>query len=136
MDCYLLTSNSAFEKLLNEQEPDVICYLGWKHISWEAMFLTLNYWDTDLANFLCEEFTDFNPEIHLLDANGLSLQVARYLYAMQKEDLRDLYHAFMETAAVAEDLLTLTRSERITVVAELWHWSINDVRRVDLISAN
>jgi hypothetical protein len=100
------------------------------------MFLTLNYWDTDLANFLCEEFTDFNPEIHLLDTNGLSLQVARYLYAMQKEDLRDLYHAFMETAAVAEDLLTLTRSERITLVAELWHWSISDVRRVDLISAN
>lgn len=55
---------------------------------------------------------------------------------MQNEDLRDLYHAFMETAAVAEDLLTLTRSERISVVAELWHWSVNVVRRVDLISAN
>lgn len=55
---------------------------------------------------------------------------------MQKEDLRDLYHAFMQTAAVAEDLLTLTRSERIAVVAELWHWSVKDVRRVDLISAN
>ena len=74
--------------------------------------------------------------VQLLDANGLSLHVARYLYAMQKEDLRDLYHAFMNTQAVAEDLLTLTRSERISVVAELWHWSVNDVRRVDLISAN
>ncbi len=55
---------------------------------------------------------------------------------MQKEDLRDLYQTFMNTQAVAEDLLTLTRSERITVVVELWHWSISDVRRVDLISAN
>ena len=74
--------------------------------------------------------------VQLLDANSFSLRVARYLYAMQKEDLRDLYHAFMESAAVAEDLLTLTRNERISVVAELWHWSVNDVRRMDLISAN
>ncbi len=66
----------------------------------------------------------------------LTLEVARYLYAMQNDEIRELYHTFIDKEELVADLMLLNRNERIGLFVELLDWNLLDLHRVNLIIAN
>jgi hypothetical protein len=109
--------------------------MGWEFSSWSVMFMTLLYHDENLAIYLEFEFEDFSVQ-QSYNGQSTSLNVARFLYAMDKEDLRNLYYEFIDKDEVISDLMILNRKERIELIADRLDWKTDDVCRLDLILAN
>lgn len=135
MDLFLITNNTSFENFLNDQDEDTIRKMGWEFSDRVVMFMTLFFHDEKLAEYLEQEYNDFCVINHHLQ-DAVSIEVARYLYAMNNDDLRDLYYYFVNKEDVISDLMLLNRSERIDLIADRLDWKADDVRRIDLISAN
>jgi hypothetical protein len=118
-----------------DQDEETIRTLGWEFSDWVVMFMTLFFHDEQLAEYLENEHEDFYiPNYQLQDA--VSMEVARYLHAMNKDDLRDLYHTFIDKDEIISDLMLLKREERINLIADRLDWRVDDLRRIDFISAN
>jgi hypothetical protein len=55
---------------------------------------------------------------------------------MQNDEIRELYHTFIDTEELIADLMLLNRNERIGLFVELLDWNPSDLHRVNLITAN
>lgn len=135
MNSCLITNNDSFKSFLLDEEDDTIRTMGWEFSSWSVMFMTLLYHDENLAIYLEFEFEDFSVQ-QSYNGQSTSLNVARFLYAMDKEDLRNLYYEFIDKDEVISDLMILNRKERIELIADRLDWKTDDVCRLDLILAN
>jgi hypothetical protein len=109
--------------------------MGWKFTSREVMFMTLFYHEEKLQEHLENEYDDF-PISKNECQEVLTLKVARYLYAMQNDEIRELYHTFIHKEELIADLMLLNRFERIGLLEELLDWNPSDLHRINLIAAN
>jgi hypothetical protein len=109
--------------------------MGWKFTSREVMFMTLFYHEEKLQEHLVNEYDDF-PISKNECQEVLTLEVARYLYAMQNDEIRELYHTFICKEELIADLMLLNRIERIGLLVELLDWNPFDLHRINLITAN
>jgi hypothetical protein len=135
MDTFLLTNDSYFKNFLQDQNEEKIRIMGWKFTSREVMFMTLFYHEEKLQEHLENEYDDF-PISKNECQEVLTLKVARYLYAMQNDEIRELYHTFIEQEELIADLMLLNRLERIGLLVELLDWNPSDLHRINLITAN
>jgi hypothetical protein len=135
MDTFLLTNDSYFKNFLQDQNEEKIRIMGWKFTSREVMFMTLFYHEEKLLEHLENEYDDF-PISKNQCQEVLTLEVARYLYAMQNDEIRELYHTFIEQEELIADLMLLNRLERIGLLVELLDWNPSDLHRINLITAN
>ena len=135
MDTFLLTNDSYFKNFLQDQNEETIRIMGWKFTSREVMFMTLFYHEEKLQEHLVNEYDDF-PISKNQCQEVLTLEVARYLYAMQNDEIRELYHTFIEQEELIADLMLLNRFERIGLLEELLDWNPSDLHRINLIAAN
>ncbi len=135
MDTFLLTNDSYFKNFLQDQNEETIRIMGWKFTSREVMFMTLFYHEEKLQEHLANEYDDF-PISKNECQEVLTLEVARYLYAMQNDEIRELYHTFIEQEELIADLMLLNRIERIGLYVELLDWNPFDLHRINLITAN
>ncbi len=135
MDTFLLTNDSYFKNFLQDQNEETIRIMGWKFTSREVMFMTLFYHEEKLQEHLENEYDDF-PISKNQCQEVLTLEVARYLYAMQNDEIRELYHTFIEKEELITDLMLLNRFERIGLLVELLDWNPSDLHRINLITAN
>ena len=135
MDTFLLTNDSYFKNFLQDQNEEKIRIMGWKFTSREVMFMTLFYHEEKLLEHLENEYDDF-PISKNQCQEVLTLEVARYLYAMQNDEIRELYHTFIEQEELIADLMLLNRLERIGLLVELLDWNPSDLNRINLITAN
>ena len=135
MDTFLLTNDSYFKNFLQDQNEETIRIMGWKFTSREVMFMTLFYHEEKLLEHLENEYDDF-PISKNQCQEVLTLEVARYLYAMQNDEIRELYHTFIEQEELIADLMLLNRFERIGLLEELLDWNPFDLHRINLITAN
>jgi hypothetical protein len=132
---FQLTNDSYFKNFLQDQEEETIRIMGWKFTSREVMFMTLFYHEEKLLEHLENEYDDF-PISKNECQEVLTLEVARYLYAMQNDEIRELYHTFIEQEELIADLMLLNRFERIGLLEELLDWNPSDLHRINLIAAN
>jgi hypothetical protein len=135
MDTFLLTNDSYFKYFLQDQNEETIRIMGWKFTSREVMFMTLFYHEEKLQEHLENEYDDF-PISKNQCQEVLTLEVARYLYAMQNDEIRELYHSFIDKEELIADLMLLNRNERIGLFVELLDWNPFDLHRINLITAN
>ena len=135
MDTFLLTNDSYFKNFLKDQNEETIRIMGWKFTSREVMFMTLFYHEEKLQKHLENEYDDFPISKNQCE-EVLTLEVARYLYAMQNDEIRELYHTFIEKKELITDLMILNRFERIGLLVELLDWDPFDLHRINLITAN
>jgi hypothetical protein len=135
MDTFLLTNDSYFKNFLQDQEEETIRIMGWKFTSREVIFMTLFYHEEKLLEHLESEYDDF-PISKNQCKDVSTLKVARYLYAMQNDEIRELYHTFIEQEELIADLMLLNRIERIGLLEELLDWNPFDLHRINLITAN
>ena len=135
MDTFLLTNDSYFKNFLQDQNEETIRIMGWKFTSREVMFMTLFYHEEKLQEHLENEYDDF-PISKNECQEVLTLKVARYLYAMQNDEIRELYHTFIHKEELIADLMLLNRFERIGLLEELLDWNPSDLHRINLIAAN
>ena len=135
MDTFLLTHDSYFKNFLYDQNEETIRIMGWKFTSREVMFMTLFYHEEKLLELLENEYDDF-PISKNQCQEVLILELARYLYAMQNDEIRELYHTFIEQEELIADLMLLNRFERIGLLVELLDWNPSDLHRINLIAAN
>ena len=135
MDTFLLTNDSYFKNFLQDQNEETIRIMGWKFTSREVMFMTLFYHEEKLQEHLANEYDDF-PISKNECQEVLTLKVARYLYAMQNDEIRELYHTFIHKEELVADLMLLNRIERIGLYVELLDWNPFDLHRINLITAN
>ena len=135
MDTFLLTNDSYFKNFLQGQKEETIRIMGWKFTSREVMFMTLFYHEEKLQEHLENEYDDF-PISKNQCQEVLTLELARYLYAMQNDEIRELYHTFIEQEELIADLMLLNRFERIGLLVELLDWNSFDLHRINLIAAN
>jgi hypothetical protein len=132
---YLITNDASYKNFLLDQEEETIKILGWKYTDKIVMFMTLFYHDRDLAIYLDNKYDDFQvgPSV---STDVISLEVARYLYAMSDENLRESYYEFIDHKDIILDLMLLKRLERIELIADLLEWLSTDLIAIDFISAN
>jgi hypothetical protein len=97
--------------------------------------MTLFYHEEKLLEHLESEYDDF-PISKNQCQEVLTLEVARYLYAMQNDEIRELYHTFIDKEELIADLMLLNRNERIGLLVELLDWNPLDLHRINLITAN
>jgi hypothetical protein len=135
MDTFLLTNDSYFKNFLQDQDEETIRIMGWKFTSREVIFMTLFYHEEKLLEHLENKYDDF-PISKNQFQEVLTLEVARYLYAMQNDEIRELYHTFIEKEELITDLMILNRFERIGLLVELLDWNPFDLHRINLITAN
>jgi hypothetical protein len=135
MDTFLLTNDSYFKNFLKDQDEETIRIMGWKFTSREVIFMTLFYHDEKLLEHLENEYDDF-PISKNQCQEVLTLEVARYLYAMQNDEIRELYHTFIDKEEHIADLMLLNRFERIGLLVELLNWNPFDLHRINMITAN
>jgi hypothetical protein len=135
MDTFLLTNDSYFKNFLQDQDEETIRIMGWKFTSREVMFMTLFYLEENLVEHLENEYDDF-PISKNQCQDVLILEVARYLYSMQNDEIRELYHSFIDKEELIADLMLLNRIERIGLLVELLDWNPLDLHRINLITAN
>ncbi len=135
MDTFLLTNDSYFKNFLQDQNEETIRIMGWKFTSREVMFMTLFYHEEKLQEHLENEYDDF-PISKNQCQEVLTLELARYLYAMQNDEIRELYHTFIEQEELIADLMLLNRFERTGLLVELLDWNSFDLHRINLIAAN
>lgn len=135
MDTFLLTNDSYFKNFLQDQNEETIRIMGWKFTSREVIFMTLFYHEEKLLEYLGNEYDDF-PISKNQCQEVLTLEVARYLYAMHNDEIRELYHTFIQKDELITDLMLLNRLERIGLLAELLDWNSSDLCRINLITAN
>jgi hypothetical protein len=109
--------------------------MGWKFTSREVIFMTLFYHEEQLILHLGNEYDDFYISKNQCE-EVLTLEVARYLYAMQNAEIRELYHTFIDKEELIADLMLLNRFERIGLLVELLDWNPFDLHRINLITAN
>ncbi len=135
MDTFLLTNDSYFKNFLQDQEEETIRIMGWKFTSREVIFMTLFYHEEKLLEHLENEYDDFPISKNQCE-EVLTLELARYLYAMQNDEIRELYHTFIHKEELITDLMLLNRNERIGLLVELLDWNPFDLHRINLITAN
>ena len=135
MQTFLLTNDSYFKNFLKDQDEETIRIMGWKFTSREVMFMTLFYHEEQLVLHLGNEYDDFYISKNQCE-EVLTLEVARYLYAMQNDEIRELNHTFIGKEELIKDLMILNRSERIWLLVELLDWNPFDLHRINLITAN
>jgi hypothetical protein len=135
MDTFLLTNDSYFKNFLQDQNEETIRIMGWKFTSREVIFMTLFYLEEKLQEYLANEYVDF-PISKNQCQEVLTLEVARYLNAMQNDEIRELYHTFIHKEELITDLMLLNRIERIGLLEELLDWNPSDLHRINLITAN
>jgi len=135
MDTFLLTNDSYFKNFLKDQDEETIRIMGWKFTSREVIFMTLFYHDEKLLEHLENEYDDF-PISKNQCQEVLTLEVARYLNAMQNDEIRELYHTFIDKEEHIADLMLLNRFERIGLLVELLNWNPFDLHRINMITAN
>jgi hypothetical protein len=135
MDTFLLTNDSYFKNFLQDQVEETIRIMGWKFTSQEVIFMTLFYHEEKLLEHLESEYDDF-PISKNKCQEVLTLEVARYLYSMQNDEIRELYHTFIDKEELIADLMLLNRIERIGLLVELLDWNPLDLHRINLITAN
>lgn len=135
MNLNLITNDASFKNFLFGQDEETIQTFGGEYSDWVVMFMTLFFHDEQLAVYLQNEYEDFCLiNNHLQDV--VSIEVARFLYSMDKEDLRELYFVFIAKEEIISDLMLLNRSERIDLIAKHLNWKVDDLKRIDLITAN
>ena len=135
MDTFLLTNDSYFKNFLQGQKEETIRIMGWKFTSREVMFMTLFYHEEKLLEHLENEYDDFPISKNQCE-EVLTLELARYLYEMQNDEIRELYHTFIHKEELITDLMLLNRNERIGLLVELLDWNPFDLHRINLITAN
>jgi hypothetical protein len=136
MNQYLLSNNESFGAFLDKQDDQTILQMGLKYISWEGKFLTLVNMADHMAPIMFEKFLDFNVVYYLLSDYELSLEVARFLYDLDKKLFTDLYFECVDVNELRSDLIGTSKKERQKIIAEIHQWNFNDVHRMDLITAN
>jgi hypothetical protein len=135
MNLNLITNDTSFKNFLFGQDEETIQTFGRTYSDWVVMFMTLFFHDEQLAVYLQNKHEDFCLiNNHLQDV--VSIEVARFLYSMDKEDLRELYFVFIAKEEIISDLMLLNRSERIDLIAKHLNWKVDDLKRIDLITAN
>jgi len=135
MDAAFVSNHHSFEKFLLDQDDETIRSLGWEFSSWVVMFMTLFYYHEDLTKYLERKLCDFTSQPSEKKSNS-SLKVARYLYSMDKEHLRDLYIEFIQIHDIISDLMILNDNERIRLIAHQLNWKAEDLNRFNFISVN
>lgn len=135
MAIFLITNNTSFENFLKDQDEETIRTMGWEFCDRIVMFMTLFFRDEELAEYLERNDDNFQLTNHPLK-DAISIEVARYLYAMEKDDLKDLYYTFSTTEEIISDLMLLDSEERIDLIADRLDWDRDDLYRIDFISAN
>lgn len=136
MHQYLLSNNESFGTFLDEQDDQTILQMGLKYISWEGKFLTLVNMADYMAPIMFEKFLDFNIVYYLLSDYELSLEVARFLYDLDKKLFTDLYFECVDVNEIRSDLIGTSKKERQNIIAEIHKWNFDDISRMDLISVN
>lgn len=136
MQQYLLSNNESFGTFLDEQDDQTILQMGLKYISWEGKFLTLVNMAERMAPVMFEKFLDFNIVYYLLSDYELSLEVARFLYDLDKKLFTDLYFECVDVNEIRSDLIGTSKKERQNIIAEIHKWNFDDISRMDLISVN
>ena len=136
MQQYLLSNDESFSAFLDKQDDLTIFQLGLKYISWEGKFLTLVNMSDYMAPIMFEKFLDFNIVYYLLSDYELSLEVARFLYDLDKKLFTDLYFEYVDVNEIKSDLIGTSKKERQKIIAEIHQWNFNDIHRMDLISVN
>jgi hypothetical protein len=136
MHQYLLSNNESFGTFLDEQDDQTILQMGLKYISWEGKFLTLVNMAERMAPVMFEKFLDFNIVYYLLSDYELSLEVARFLYDLDKKLFTDLYFECVDVNEIRSDLIGTSKKERQNIIAEILKWNFDDISRMDLISVN
>jgi hypothetical protein len=136
MNQYLLTNNESFNAFLAKQDDKTILKLGMKYVSWEGKFLTLVNMDELIAPILYQQFEDFNVVYYSLNEFELSLEVARFLYHLDKKLFAEFYYNHVEVEEIKTDLIVTSKKERQNIIAEIYRWNFNDIVRMDVISAN
>jgi hypothetical protein len=136
MNQYLLTNNHSFIALLNKQDDKTIILLGLKYVSWEGKFLTLVNMDDFIAPILYKKFKAFNVAYYRLSEYELSLEVARFLFNLDKKLFTDLYFEYVEVDEVKSDLIVTSKKERQSIITEIHQWDFDDIIQMDVISAN
>ena len=136
MHQYLLSNNESFGTFLDEQDDQTILQMGLKYISWEGKFLTLVNMADRMAPVMFEKFLDFNIVYYLLSDYELSLEVARFLYGLDKKLFADLYFECVDVNEIRSDLIGTSKKERQNIIAEIHKWNFDDISRMDLISVN
>ena len=117
MNLNLITNDTSFKNFLFGQDEETIQTFGREYSDWVVMFMTLFFHDEQLAVYLQNKHEDFYLiNNHLQDV--VSIEVARFLYSMDKEDLRELYFVFIAKEEIISDLMLLNRSERIDLIAK------------------
>ena len=136
MQQYLLSNDESFSAFLNKQDDLTIFQLGLKYISWEGKFLTLVNMSDYMAPIMFEKFLDFNIVYYLLSDYELSLEVARFLYDLDKKLFTYLYFECVDVNEIRSDLIGTSKKERQNIIAEIHKWNFDDISRMDLISVN
>ena len=136
MQQYLLSNDESFGTFLDEQDDQTILQMGLKYISWEGKFLTLVNMADRMAPVMFEKYLDFNIVYYLLSDYELSLEVARFLYDLDKKLFADLYFECVDVNEIRSDLIGTSKKERQNIIAEIHKWNFDDISRMDLISVN
>ena len=135
MNTYLLTNNNSFRKFLEGFDNRCIKSLGWQYVTEENMFSSLISMEGCLAHYLAHEYSDFVMPL-VNEKSVIDTAVAQFLFFMNEEDLQDLYFYVAKIEIILEDLMLLSHSDRIELIASQFNWTAEDVHRIDLIMAN
>lgn len=133
MNTHIITNDKSFRKFLNELDEETLKLYGWKFVHAIDMRMRLDDDDLDLAYFIADNYGD----IEYVSADQLMLhQLEDYLFRLPKEDVRDLYHDYIEAECVIEDLMELSNKTRITMIAHFKKCDEVDLKRFDTVWAN
>lgn len=135
MNIFLITNNTSFNDFLKDEDEETIRTMGCKFCDRVVMFMTLFFRSEDLAEYLEQKDDNFHLTNHNLK-DAISIEVGRYLCAMEKDTLSELYYSFTTTDEIISDLMLLNYEERIDLIADRLDWKTEDIKRIDVISVN
>jgi rRNA-processing protein FCF1 len=132
---YVITNDKAFRRLLEELDDETLSLYGWKYVESIDIRLRLNDDDLDLAYFIAENYGDIKCPPNG-DEEYLLHSLEKYLFRKPEEELRDLYHDYIERECVIEDMMELSQHKRLTFIAHLKKCDRDELERFDTVYLN
>jgi hypothetical protein len=131
----LISNNKSFKRFLKELDPETLGVYGWRFVYAIDMRLRLDDDDLELAYFIAENYDDMDPYLCGDDAY-LLYNLENYLFRLPEEDMRDLYHDYVDLKFVMEDLMGLPEDDRISLMAHHHKCDREELERFDRVWLN
>jgi hypothetical protein len=132
---HIITNDNSFRKLLNELDEEKLRVTGWQFVHVIDMRARLNEDDLNLAYFIADNYGDIQHVPSGQDHLMLS-QLEEYLFRLPREEIRELYHDYIQADCVIEDLMELDHDDRIALIADLKKCEKETIQRFDTVFLN